>query len=107
MISYSNIICLGTKQRSAMAPGGTRRSTISYDAKTAVATPPVIDPTRCILNIHCIKYINFRTLICKLTINYYFLVLLNISLTVINIRLLKYEHFIIFVHLFYSLVVVR
>ncbi|XP_022170000.1 MAP/microtubule affinity-regulating kinase 3-like isoform X3 [Myzus persicae] len=36
---------IGTKQRS-MAPGGSvgRRSTISYDAKAAVSTPPVMDP---------------------------------------------------------------
>jgi MAP/microtubule affinity-regulating kinase len=38
---------IGTKQRS-MAPGGSvgRRSTISYDAKAAVSTPPVMDPAR-------------------------------------------------------------
>jgi len=31
-----------------MAPGGSvgRRSTISYDAKAAVSTPPVLDPAR-------------------------------------------------------------
>jgi len=31
-----------------MAPGGSvgRRSTISYDAKAAVSTPPVMDPAR-------------------------------------------------------------
>ncbi|XP_060843890.1 serine/threonine-protein kinase par-1-like isoform X4 [Rhopalosiphum padi] len=36
---------IGPKQRS-MAPGGSvgRRSTISYDAKAAVSTPPVMDP---------------------------------------------------------------
>ncbi|XP_026818491.1 serine/threonine-protein kinase MARK2-like isoform X3 [Rhopalosiphum maidis] len=38
---------IGPKQRS-MAPGGSvgRRSTISYDAKAAVSTPPVMDPAR-------------------------------------------------------------
>lgn len=51
MFWLTGICCLGQKQRS-IAPGGSvgRRSTISYDAKAAASTPPVMDPARYIFN---------------------------------------------------------